>query len=77
MQVSALQKKLLNERSCTFPIKTDWCFCLLHILKSRYNCLMLMQLGRRITLSNISLLDEIFEMRLLIELDNSFIIDGG
>ena len=38
---------------------------------------MLMQLGRRITLSNISLLDEIFEMRLLIELDNSFIIDGG
>ena len=38
---------------------------------------MLMQLGRRITLSNISLLDEIFEMRLLIELDNSFIIDDG
>ena len=38
---------------------------------------MLMQLGRRITLSSISLLDEIFEMRLLIELDNSFMIDGG
>ena len=65
MQVSALQKKLLNERSCTFPTKTVGVFVYRICLVDRT------------TLSNISSLDEILEMRLLIELDNSFIIDGG